>query len=90
MHTRDRHASDFWQLLKWDANSSYLSENGPIKGESGTSRGAGNQVNVPLISNVCLITVSHKLMRRCQLGFALGSFSRSKRFGCQRGGDTGQ
>lgn len=71
----------FWQLLKWDANSSYLAENRPIKGESGMSRGAGNQVNVPLISGVRLITVSHKLMCRCQLGFALHSFWRSKGWG---------
>ncbi|ROL50491.1 hypothetical protein DPX16_21058 [Anabarilius grahami] len=42
------------------------------------SSGAGNQVNVPLISSVRLITVSHKLMCRCQLGLALHSFSRSK------------
>lgn len=68
----------FWQLLKWDANSSYLPENRPIKAESGMSSGAGNQVNVPLISSVRLITVSHKLMCRCQLGLALHSFSRSK------------
>ncbi len=68
----------FCQLLKWDANSSYLPENRPIKAESGMSRGTGNQVNVPLISSVRLITVSHKLMCRCQLGLALHSFSRSK------------
>lgn len=68
----------FWQLLKWNANSSYLPENRPIKAESGMSSGAGNQVNVPLISSVRLITVSHKLMCRCQLGLALHSFSRSK------------
>lgn len=68
----------FCQLLKWEANSSYLPENRPIKAESGMSRGAGNQVNVPLISSVRLITVSHKLTCRCQLGLALHSFSRSK------------
>ncbi len=74
----DTEMCDFANCLKWEANSSYLPENRPIKAESGMSRGAGNQVNVPLISSVRLITVSHKLMCRCQLGLALHSFSRSK------------